>query len=115
MGHARALLKRLSALQRPCDLDLLVFFSKHARTLMSSEQLAQLLGYEINEIARSLDILLAAGFLTQTQNPARLARMYVFATDGTNSDPLQAFVDFASTREGRLELRRALAPSPVRG
>src|SRR5471030_3187368 len=106
--QARTLLKRLSALQRPCDLDLLVFFSRHPRTLMSSEQLATLLGYEIAEIARSLDSLLAAAFLTRKQSPAHTARMYAFATDGTNSDSLQALVDFASTREGRLALRLAL-------
>jgi hypothetical protein len=112
---ARTLLKCLPALQRPCDLDLLVFSAKHPRTLMSNEQLAQLLGYQLNEIARSLDALLAADFLRRTQNPARLARMYVFAAGGTNGGSLQAVVEFASTREGRLALRRALTHSPAGG
>ena len=111
--HARMVLKRLPALQRPCDLDLLVFFAQHSRTLMSSEQLAQLLGYKLNEIARSLDALIAAGFLTRTQSPARPARMYVFATGGTNGGSLSAIVEFASTREGRLALRGALTGSPA--
>ena len=110
---ARALLRRLPALQRPCDLDLLVFFAQHARTLMSSEQLARLLGYQLKEIARSLDALIAAGFLTRTQNPVRLARMYVFTTGGANGGSLSAVVEFASTREGRLALRRALTLSPA--
>ena len=82
---------------------------------MSSEQLAQLLGYQLNEIARSLDALLAARLLTRTQNPARLARMYAFVTDGTNGGSLLAVVEFASTREGRLALRRALTLSPAGG
>ena len=111
--RARTLLKRLPALQRPCDLDLLVFFAKHQRTLMSSEQLARLLGYQLKEIARSLDVLLAADFLTRTENPARLARMYVFATGGTNDGSLPTVVELASTREGRLALRRALTHSPA--
>src|SRR5665213_936108 len=110
---ARTLLKRLPAFQRPCDLDLLAFFAKHPRTLMSSEQLARLVGYQLKEIARSLDVLLAAGFLTRTQNPARLAGMYVFATGGTNGGSLPAVVELASTREGRLALRRALTHSPA--
>ena len=108
---ARTLLERLPALKRPCDLDLLVFFAQHPRTLMSSEQLARLLGYPIKEIARSLDALIAADFLTRTQNPVRPARMYVFATGGANGGSLSAVVACASTREGRLALRRALIPS----
>lgn len=118
-GHtdeqARALLKCVPALQHPCDLDLLVFFAKHPRALMSSEQLAQLLGYPLSEIARSLDALLAAGLLTRTQHPARLARLYVFVTGGTNGGSLQAVVDCASTRKGRLALRRALPNSQAGG
>ena len=110
---ARALLKRLPALQRPCDLDLLVFFAKHPRTLMSSEELARLLGYQLEEIARSLDVLLAAGFLTRTPTVARLARMYVFTTGGTDGGSLPAVVELASTRDGRLALRRALTHSPA--
>jgi len=112
---AGRLLERLPALQRPCDLDLLVFFANHPRTLMSSEQLAQLLGYQLNEIARSLDALLAARFLTRTQNPARLARMYALVTNGADGGSLLAVVEFASIREGRLALRRALTLSPAEG
>ena len=109
----RTLLERLPALQRPCDLDLLVFFAQHQRTLMSSEQLARLLGYQLKEIARSLDALIAAGFLTRTQNPIRLARMYAFTTGGANGGSLSAVLACASTREGRLALRRALTGSPA--
>ena len=105
---ARALLERLPALQRPCDLDLLVFFAQHMRTLMSSEQLARLLGYPIKEVARSLDALIAAGLLTRTQNPVRPARMYVFTTGGANGGSLSAVVEYAATRKGRLALRAAL-------
>ena len=112
---ARTLLERLPALQRPCDLDLLVFFAQHRRTLMSSEQLARLLGYPIKEIARSLDALIAAGLLTRTQNPVRPARMYVFTTGGANGGSLSAVVKCASTREGRLALRRALTRSSAGG
>lgn len=108
MDQVRTLLNRIPALRRPCDLDLLVFFARHPRTLMTSEQLARLLGYKLNEIARSLDVLLKAGLLTRTQKPARLARMYVFATGGTNGGWLPTFVEFASTRDGRLALRREL-------
>jgi hypothetical protein len=111
MDQAHILLNRIPALQRPCDLDLLVFFAKHPRTLMTSEQLARLLGYQLNEMARSLDVLLEAGLLTRTQKPPRAARMYVFAINGANEGWPPELVQLASTREGRLALRRVLMHS----
>jgi hypothetical protein len=111
MDQAHILLTRIPALQRPCDLDLLVFFAKHPRTLMTSEQLAGLLGYQLNEMARSLDLLLEAGLLTRTLNPPRAARMYVFAINGANEGWPPELVQLASTREGRLALRRVLMHS----
>ena len=111
MDDARTLLTPLPALQCPCDLDLLVFFAKHHRTLLTSEHLARLLGYPLKEIAQSLDVLLGAGFLTRTQNPTHPSRMYVFAPDSTHVGALSALVARASTREGRLALRRAVTHS----
>jgi hypothetical protein len=106
--HARVLLGHVPTLQRRCDFDLLMFFAKHPQTLMGSEQLAKLLGYELKAVAQSLDVLLAAGLLTRTQNPTRTARLYEFATDEASLAWLPDFVAFASTRQGRLALRRAL-------
>ena len=111
MDDPRTLLTRIPAIQGPCDLDLLVFFAKHQRTLLTSEHLARLLGYPLKEIAQSLDVLLGAGFLTRTQSPTRPSRMYLFTTDSTNGGALSAVVALASTREGRLALRRAVTHS----
>jgi hypothetical protein len=113
MDQTRTLLNGIPTLQRPCDLDLLVFFAKHSTALLSSEHLARLLGYELKDIARSLDVLVAAGYVTrsQKQNRAGHARMYVFSTNGMDGGPLSAIVTLASSREGRIALRMALAPS----
>jgi hypothetical protein len=110
IDNARTLLSRIPALQRPCDLDLLVFFARHWRALLSTEQLARLLGYPLKEIARSRDALVAAGFLTRAQDKSRPERMYVFEPEGMADSPLEAIVSFASTPDGRLSLRRALMP-----
>jgi hypothetical protein len=118
MDHTRTLLNRIQTVKQPCDLDLLVFFAKHPRTLLTSEkQLAQLLGYDITAITRSLDVLLEAGLVTRSQklNASFPARMYVFSTDAMNAGPLAAIVALASSRQGRLELRRALEHSEARG
>ena len=113
LDHARTLLNRIPAtVQHTSDLDLLVFFARHSRTLMTSGDLARLLGYQIKEIAKSLEVLLKAGLLTRTQNPTSARRLYVFETGGTNSAWLPAFVEFASTREGRMDLSRALTQKP---
>lgn len=108
MDSARTLLNRIPALQRPCDLDLLVFFAKHWRTLLSCEQLARLLGYPLKEIARSRDSLVAAGLLTRVQDSACAERMYVFEGEGMNGGPIPDIVELASTPVGRVSLRRAL-------
>jgi len=108
MDDARALLNSIPALQRRCDLDLLVFFVRHWRTLLSSEQLAWLLGYPLQEIVRSRDVLVAAGLLTRAQHSTRPEWMYVLDPECMNGGPLPAIVTLASTPSGRLSLRRAL-------
>lgn len=106
---ARRLLDRISVLRHPCDLDLLLFFARHPRTLLTSEQLAAWLGYELNEIADSLEVVMTAGLLTRTQNPTHAARMYVFAMAGPNGGWLPSLLESASTRQGRLALIEALS------
>ena len=105
---ARRLLDRIGVLNNACDLDLLVFFARHPRSLLASESLASFLGYDLKQIADSLETLLAAGLLTRTQTTAHAARLYVFALEATNGDWLPPLVERASTREGRLALRQAL-------
>jgi len=104
---ADRLLARIG-LTRVCDVDLLVFFARHPRALLTSESLAGFLGYELKQIADSLEVLMAAGLLTRTQTPAHAARMYVFAPDATSGDWLPSLLGLASTREGRLALRSGL-------
>jgi hypothetical protein len=105
------LLDRIGVMNNPCDLDLLIFFARHPRSLLASESLASFLGYELKEIADSLETLLAAGLLTRLQSPAHASRLYVFAIDargGAHHEWLSSLLAAASTRDGRLVLRRAL-------
>lgn len=117
MNHeeARRLLDRIGMLRHPCDLDLLLFFARHPRTLITSEQLANWLGYELKQIADSLEVLLEGGLLTRTQNPTHAARMYVFAIRGTSGGWLPSLLEVASTRQGRLALIAALSESTQEG
>jgi len=108
MHDVRTLLAHIPALQRPCDLDLLVFFARHWRVLLSSEQLSRLLGYPLKEVARSRDVLVGAGLLRRLQDPTRAERMFVFDAEGMKGEALPAILTLASTPQGRLALRRAL-------
>jgi hypothetical protein len=92
-----------------CDLDLLVFLARHPRTLLASEQLAGLIGVDLPQIAESLETLVRSGFLKRTARLSHSAPMYVFAPDGPGNAPLASLVQFVSTRDGRLAIRRALA------
>ena len=106
---ARRLLDRIGVLKNACDLDLLVFFARHPRALLTSEQLAAWLGYELKQIAESLEVLLDAGLLTRTQNPAHAARMYVFVVGGSNGDWVPRLLKLVSTRGGRLAVKEELS------
>ena len=109
--EARRLLDRASVLREPADFDLLVFFARHPRTLLASEALAALLGYERKDIARSLEALLESGLLKRTQTSAHAARLYVFAADAPH-EWVPPLLKMAATRAGRLALRQLLAKRP---
>ena len=109
--EARRLLEGAHILREPADFDLLVFFARHPRTLLASESLGALLGYELKEIARSLEALLESGLLKRTQTSAHAARLYVFAADAPH-EWLPPLLKMAATRTGRVALRQVLANRP---
>ena len=106
--QVRALLDRIGMVRDRCDLDLLLFFVRHPRVLLSSDQIAALLGYTVKRLGDSLEALVTAKLLSRTQKPSGVARLYVFA-DGDTPDWLSSLVELASTREGHLAIRNALA------
>ena len=72
----QSMLSRMTAVRHTCDLDLLLFFHRHPRALLTSERIADWLGYERDKVEQSLDQLIDARLLTSLQNSARHARMY---------------------------------------
>jgi hypothetical protein len=96
------LLSSIGVLREPCDLDLLLFFHRHPRAILTSDRLAAYVGYELNQLARSLDRLVDAGLLERSQNPTHAARLYLLKTPETGW--LATVLDIASTPEGREEL-----------
>ena len=103
--EAQGLLAQINVLRQPSDLDLLLFFARHPRCHLSTDQISAFLGYGFNEISSGLDRLLEGGYLTRTPNPRNSARLYVFALGADGGGGwLPALLGMASTREGRLAL-----------
>ncbi|HEY6466932.1 MAG TPA: hypothetical protein VIY69_13115 [Candidatus Acidoferrales bacterium] len=75
---------------------------------MTSEQLAAFVGYDIKEIAKSLEAFIEAGLLERTQNPTHAARMYLLVLDAPHQDGLRDLLKLASTRTGRRNVLQAL-------
>src|SRR5262245_4985132 len=88
-----------AGLKHPCDLDLLLFFHRHPASIMPSEHLAVFAGYDLAQVARSLDMLVGAGVLRRSVNPTHIGRLYYFTTSSTN-DWLQPLIASASTPDG---------------
>lgn len=109
MGEgAEDVLARLPYLRHRCDLDLLVFFHRHPRVLLTSERLVAVLGYDLKQIAASLETLIAAKVVTRTQLQTTGARMYTFEALASDNDSLALLLRTASDRAGWLAIIRAL-------
>lgn len=113
-NSVRALLERLRGIQHACDLDLLLFFSRHPHALLTSEQLVAYLGYDRDQVATSLDGLIDTGLLTRSQNPSHTARLYVLERGGSLGGALASLLKIAATREGRETVLRLLGSGPNR-
>ena len=100
------LLNSIGVLRHPCDLDLVLFFHRHPRALLTSERLAAYVGYDLDQIARSLDLLTNAGLIERSLNPTHAARMYVLKAP--ENGWLLPLLAIASTREGRRDLIDAM-------
>lgn len=104
----RSMLDRIRGVRHRCDLDLLLFFYRHPRALLTAEQLVVYLGQDLEQVAKSLESLIDAGLLTRSQNPSRAARLYVLEVEAIPGGLLSSFLKIAATREGRLQIMRLL-------
>jgi hypothetical protein len=104
---AAAQLVEATGLRDPCDLDLLLFFSRHPRVVLSSDQLAANVGYDLPQVARALELLLGAGLLKRTLNQRASGRMYVLEVEDGEAwlEPLRRA---CATPDGRNALKALL-------
>jgi DNA-binding MarR family transcriptional regulator len=103
--------KRLLArvpVRTACELDVLVFLQRHPRSLLTIEQLAAFVGYDMKEVAKVVDAFISSGLLERTQNPNHAARMYRLVLDGPQGGGLAELLRLVSTRQGRREVLQLL-------
>src|SRR3989441_11112693 len=77
------LLDRIECLRHPCDLDLLLFFSRHPRAYLITERLAEYVGYELPQVAQSLETVITAGLLRRSPDSTHPPRLYVLTPGST--------------------------------
>lgn len=107
----KRLLAETPVLQGACDLDLLLFLHRHPRTLLTNEQLAAFVGYDMKQIAQSIEAFLTAAILERmAQTPTHAARMYLLVLNGPQGGGLKALLEQASTRQGRRDVLQLLGP-----
>jgi len=102
------LLDRIGCLRDPCDLDLLLFFHRHPRAFLISERLAAYVGYDLPQVAHSLETLITAGLLRRSPDSTHPERLYVLTPRSTLGGWLLSLLRFAASREGRLAVIHAL-------
>jgi len=93
-----------AGLRDACDLDVLLFFSRHPRVVLTGEQLATYVGHELQQVSRALDLLLGAGLLRRTLHQGAPGRMYVLEVDHAEEwlEPLRRV---CATSDGRNALK----------
>lgn len=108
--ETKHLLARVPIIRGPCELDVLVFLHRHPRTLLTNEQLAGFVGYDMKQVARVIDAFIDAGLLERTHNRNHSARMYLLVLNGPQGDGLTELLRLASTRQGRRDIFQLLDP-----
>ena len=100
----KRILARTPLIEDACSLDLLVFLYRHPQTLLTNEQLASFVGYEMKVVAKSIETFVDAGLLERTQNPTHAARMYRLMLESPRTGEPKALLELASTRKGRRDI-----------
>jgi hypothetical protein len=106
------LLDRVAAIHSRCDLDVLVYLYRHADVLLTGERVAAAVGYDLKQVAGSLDSFVFAGLLTRTRSRTDGPGLYVFTVGRPAEGALASLLHIASSRPGRLQILEALGREP---
>lgn len=98
----KRLLAQTPVVHNACDLDLLLFLHRHPRALLTSEQVAEFVGYSSKLIGAAIEAFIGDGLLERTsQHGTHAARMFLLQVDGQSQGGIRALLQLASSRQGR--------------
>lgn len=106
--ETKRLLARAPVIRGACELDLLAFLHRHPRSLLTNEQLAAFVGYDMKQIAGVIEAFVIAGLLARTQNPMHAAHLFHLVLQGPHGGGIREILELASTRQGRRNLLEVL-------
>jgi DNA-binding MarR family transcriptional regulator len=101
----------LNLLGCPCDLDVLIFFLRHPRVLLTLDDLAARVGYDVHDVGASIAVLAARGLLEHSKDGAerRQSEAVLYRFTLRKWDAIRGpLLYLASSADGRRSLRRAL-------
>jgi hypothetical protein len=108
----------LNLLDCPCDLDVLIFLCRHPNALLTVDDLAARVGYNVHDVGTSIEVLIEAGLLGCSGEATERRRSEAFLyrlMPGKWDAILGPLAWLASSADGRRSLRRALTHNRHRG
>ena len=108
----------LNLLRCQCDLDVLIFLCRHPNALLTVDDLAARVGYNVHDVGTSIEVLIEAGLLGCSGEAAERHRSEAFLyrlMPGRWDAILGPLSWLASSADGRRSLRRALTHNRRRG
>ena len=109
----RAWLVTTGAVRSACDLDLLRFFTRHSHSLLTTEQIANFVGYSQREVDGTLEHFLTGGLVTRVRGRSAEVDLYALGEVASSNTSVSSLLDLASTRDGRLAVIDALKPARI--
>ena len=98
------------AIRSACDLDLLRFFTRHSNSLLTTEQIANFVGYSQREVDGTLEHFLTGGLVTCVTGRSAEVDLYALGEVASSNTSVSSLLELASTRDGRLAVIGALKP-----
>jgi DNA-binding MarR family transcriptional regulator len=101
----------LNLLGCPCDLDVLIYFLRHPSVLLTLDDLAAHVGYDVHDVGASIAVLVARGLLEYSKHGAerRQSEATLYGFTLRKWDAIRGpLLYVASSADGRRSLRRAL-------
>ena len=98
-----------SSITSACDLDLLLFFTRHSGALLTADHIAAFVGYDTRVVTEAIERFVVAGMVSRLQVADRPVSLYVVAADDRRSEALFSLLDIASSRPGMLAVKDALS------